>query len=284
MIILADSGSTKCDWTIVDEDNSVFKSFRTIGLNPLILSRNQIKDVLMKTADLKLNKSLINEIFFFGAGCENPDGGKRIREGLSEFFGKQVRIQVKGDIDAAVLAATSSPGLVCIMGTGSNCCFFDGTKVIQKSPSLGYLLGDEGSGNAIGRTLLKDFYFDKMPEALQDKFVESFETDLDKVLGELYSHSYPNKYLAAFAKFAFDNLHYPYMYGLVKDHTVSFFDLNFPYYRKEVKKFPIHFVGSIGYYSKGIIKKELFKRGLEPGNFIKSPIENLIKSKYLIKS
>lgn len=170
------------------------------------------------------------------------------------------------------------------MGTGSNCCFFDGTKVIQKSPSLGYLLGDEGSGNAIGRTLLKDFYLDKMPESLQDKFIENFETDLDKVLGELYSHSYPNKYLASFAKFAFDNLHNPYMFELVKGHTVKFFELNFPYYKQELKDFPIHFVGSIAYYSEAIIKKELLNRGLKPGNFIKSPIEYLIRTKHLTEN
>ena len=108
------------------------------------------------------------------------------------------------------------------MGTGSNCCFFDGTKVIQKSPSLGYLLGDEGSGNAIGRTLLKDFYLDKMPESFQNKFIENFETDLDKVLGELYSDSYLNKYLAAFAKFAFDNLNQIYVWISKESHCKLF--------------------------------------------------------------
>ena len=194
------------------------------------------------------------------------------------FFVEATGIKVKGDLDAAVEAATTKPGIVCILGTGSNCCFYDGNKIIQKNPSLGYTLGDEGSGNAIGKSVLKGYFNQLMPAALQAKFKKNFNPQLEEVLIELYQKPFPNKYLAGFARFAIENRDEPFIETMLQGELVKFIDQQLYTYQEELQKYPTYFIGSIAYFTQDLIKTEFETRGYQTGAFIKSPIDQLVQS------
>ena len=182
MILIAESGSTKCDWIGIGNDNTVQTQFQTVGINPMILDSAAILNILNSQKELIDLKLKIKKIKFYGAGCGTVETDHKIKILFKNFFTEATDIEIKGDLDAAVEAATTKPGIVCILGTGSNCCFYDGNKIIQKNPSLGYTLGDEGSGNAIGKSVLKGYFNQLMPEALQAKFKKNFNPQLEFVL------------------------------------------------------------------------------------------------------
>ena len=277
MILVADSGSTKCDWIITDRKGSRQYEFMTEGINPTINSKIAIKKLIEKSRELMLHKSLISEVYFYSAGCGTIKADKKMNEIFESFFESVKHININGDIAAAVHATTQNPGVVCILGTGSNCCFYDGEHIFLKNPSLGYLLGDEGSGNVLGRELLKHYYLKTMPEAIKVHFEKEYQTDLELVLEQLYQQPNPNRYLATFAKFIFQHRNEPFIENLLRENISKFIDSCLYSYKNELDKYPVHFVGSIAYYSQDIIKILLIERGYKPGNFVKKPIENIIK-------
>ncbi|RXG12523.1 N-acetylglucosamine kinase-like BadF-type ATPase [Leeuwenhoekiella aestuarii] len=278
MILIAESGSTKCDWRIIDKTKSVLHQFQTLGINPMVLDSRELKKVLENEKALANNKEQIEKIYFFGAGCGTPETDEKLKKILQDFFSPDIQIQIRGDLDAAVEAATTQSGIVCILGTGSNCCFFDGTKIIQKNPSLGYMLGDEGSGNAIGKALLKAYFNQLMPVTLQAKFETTFTPQLEEVLIHLYQRPFPNKYLAGFARFAIENRNEPFINVMLNHELKKFMDKQLYAYQKELKKYPTHFIGSIAYYTQDLIIEEFKNRDYQIGIFIKSPIDQLTQS------
>ena len=218
MILVADSGSTKCDWIITDRKGSRQYEFMTEGINPTINSKIAIKKLIEKSRELMLHKSLISEVYFYSAGCGTIKADKKMNEIFESFFESVKHININGDIAAAVHATTQNPGVVCILGTGSNCCFYDGEHIFLKNPSLGYLLGDEGSGNVLGRELLKHYYLKTMPEAIKVHFEKEYQTDLELVLEQLYQQPNPNRYLATFAKFIFQHRNEPFIENLLREN------------------------------------------------------------------
>lgn len=276
MILFADSGSTKCDWVLVTEKGQPIYKTKTDGINPILLSDNAIQNIVQKT-DIILQKApLISEVYFYGAGCGETETKKRLHIVLQTIFKDAKLIAVEEDIIGAVKATTEKPGIVCILGTGTNCCYFDGEKVDQKFPALGYLLADEGSGNYFGKILLKDYFLGKMPIDLAISFKSDYKIELDHLLDKLYSIDNPSKYLACFAQFLFKNRRNEYIEDILHKGILKFINTYIFQYKEEVSKYPIHFVGSVAYYSQDIIKKLLNDRGYRVKSFVKKPIDHIV--------
>jgi N-acetylglucosamine kinase-like BadF-type ATPase len=275
MVLIADSGSTKCDWILYENKEKQPLRIRTKGLNPVILSKKELKKIITGNSNLSKYKDEITSVCFFGAGCGTKKNQGKVEHILNSFFENSTSI-VREDIMAAVWATTNEPAVVCILGTGSNCCFFDGEKTHSKIPSLGYVVMDEGSGNYFGKKLLRGYFYKKMPEELRLSFGAAFNLKEKKVVDKLYKSATPNKYLAEFAKFMFENQEHPYMAKSLAKGMAKFIENHILHYREELKTVPLHFVGSIAYHGKDFINSELSKKGLLAASFVRRPMENLI--------
>lgn len=277
MILIADSGSTKTDWITLDNDTNqeVFK-LQSLGLNPSILSKKELKSRILSTSKLSDIKENIQEIYFYGAGCGTPKTQKTLHTILKNIF-TNASITVSEDLLAAVYATTGNQsGIVCILGTGSNSCYFDGKEIEILSPSLGYSIMDEASGNYFGKLLLRDYYYKIMPKKIAENFEKQFDLDADFIKLNLYKKENPNMFLASFAKFMFDFKTENYIQSLIKNGFDEFFKLRVLTLNKPTKT-PIHFVGSISYYFRDILKEVAQQHQLEIVNIIQKPIENLVE-------
>lgn len=275
MILIAESGSTKCDWVLIDSSKTAPKRIRTKGLNPAILKKKEIKTIIAANKDLVQYKEQIKSIYFFGAGCNTPKNKNNIRLVLNACF-NTTSIVVEEDTMAAVYATTAKPAVVCILGTGSNCCYYNGKSIINKSTSLGYIVMDEGSGNHFGKELLKAYYYRQMPKNLGLLFEKKYNLKEKKVIKKLYQSKTPNKYLANFAPFAFENQEQPFMKELINEVLHLFIKNHILQYADELKTVPLHFVGSIAFYGKEYIANLLDKKGLKAESYIQRPIDTLI--------
>ena len=202
MKLLVDSGSTKADWIAIDDNGKVLFTTQSLGLNPEVLNKDEIIHRLDDKFDIKHNKDKATHLFFYGAGC----GTDRMKNFLTEVFQnyfKNATVVVHEDTYAAVYATTpkDAEAIVCILGTGSNCSYFDGHILHQKVQSLGYIAMDDCSGNRFGRHLLRGYYFNKMPKELAQEFEKEYNVDADYIKHNLYKEPNPNAYLATFAKF-----------------------------------------------------------------------------------
>jgi N-acetylglucosamine kinase-like BadF-type ATPase len=206
LVCIADGGSTKADWIAIDNNNQELFRGRTLGLNPAVISSEELTNRIINMFQLINIKDEVTEIHFYGAGCGTPKPVQILKDILQAIF-TNAKINIAEDMLAAVYAASGKvPSLVCILGTGSNSCYFDGENIQMKTPSLGYILMDEASGNYFGKLLLREFYYDKMPKAIAEKFKSEFNLETDHVKKNLYRMPNPNMYLASFAKFVFEGL------------------------------------------------------------------------------
>ncbi|TYP75840.1 N-acetylglucosamine kinase [Aquimarina intermedia] len=194
---------------------------------------------------------------------------------MLSIFTNSISITVQEDIIAAVHAVTDSPGVVCILGTGANSCFFNGVEVFQKVPALGYVLADEGSGNYFGKKVLKDYYFKKMPLPIAYSFEQLCSPILDTILSNIHNSTNPSKYLASYARFLFEHRGNAYIENLLEQGVEEFVALYIMPYKKELEHHPIHFVGSIAFNLQDIIKEQLSDLGYNVQRFLKSPITKL---------
>jgi len=275
MLLIADSGSTKCDWVLFENKEKDPIKIRTKGLNPSILKKEALQKIISKNNELNNYKDKIRAIHFYGAGC-NTTSTIQLMESIFLAFFKNAKMEVQEDTMAAVKATTNSAAVVCILGTGSNCCFFDGNKISLKVPAIGYLLMDEASGNYFGKELLKCYYYNKMPELLKLSFEKEFLLDENEVIKQLYQSETPNKYLAEFAVFLFQHKENRVMDSIIREGIAKFIDNHILQFKEELKSVPLYFVGSIAYYAQDYIIYALKERGLRSSGFIKRPIKNLI--------
>jgi N-acetylglucosamine kinase-like BadF-type ATPase len=275
MILIADGGSTKADWILLDkEGNQVFKT-RTEGLNPEILSADLLKARIQANEEITSHKDKVTEVYFYGAGCGTERLTSLLKSIFESFF-KNAEIVVKEDTFAAVYAVTTKPGLVCILGTGSNSCYFDGKNVDVRVPSLGYILMDEASGNYFGKKLIRDYYYDKMPKTIAKLFEAQFVLVADFKKINIYNQQNPNAYLALFAELIFKNDRTPYFNKVLQKGIKEFFvNRILPY--QESANVPIHFVGSIAFFSQDIINDVARYYMVEIGKIIRRPIDGLIE-------
>lgn len=276
MVLIADSGSTKCDWILCENRESPPIRIKTKGLNPAILTKKEFIKVISASTGLNKYKNTVTNIHFFGAGCGTKKNQNKVNKILESFF-QNAKAETGEDTMAAVMATTKEPAVVCILGTGSNCCYYDGKNIHLKTPALGFMLMDEGSGNYFGKELLKAYFYKQMPKDLRLLFEKDYNLKEKEVLKKLYKSSVPNKYLAEFARFLFKNEHHTFIKQLIIRGMNTFVNNHIALYSQELKTVPLHFVGSIAYYTQDYIALALSKKGLKATSFIKSPIENIIK-------
>ena len=281
MIIIADSGSTKTNWLVLSKEGEELNSFKTEGLNPAVSPKDLLEKRILSNKNLIEIKDKIKEVKFFGAGCGTKIPKSILLEVLKMVF-KNAEIVIKEDTGVAVYAtANGQPAIVCILGTGSNCSYYDGNKIHQKITSLGYIIMDDASGNYYGKQLLRDYSFGKMPTEIAQKFKEEFNLDPDFIKENLYKKSNPNTYLANFAHFMIDYKTHPYHQELIKKGLRLFVENQILQY-KEVRNLPIHFVGSIAYFIRQEIAEILKEFNLTLGVVERHPIRGLIKNHFKI--
>lgn len=274
MIVIADMGSTKTDWSFA-EGSTVIKNIQTRGFNPYLYSTEEIIAIL--TEDFKGHDlSGVHELYFYGAGCSNEEKCKSIENAVQPFFPKTI-IEVDHDLIASARALCGkSPGIACILGTGSNSCMYDGTYVIANNTSLGYLLGDEGSGCHMGKELVKAYYYNELPKDMALKFEKTYNISRDQLLDDIYAHDSPNSYLASYAKFLIENKENSVIKQIIVDSFDEFFKRHI-YKYDSYQKIPVNFVGSIAFYFKEILQEVAKKHGATVGLVIKQPVGKLIE-------
>jgi N-acetylglucosamine kinase-like BadF-type ATPase len=278
MVLIADGGSTKCDWILLDKNgDKVFKT-QTKGLNPAVFQTKVLDKRLQENEYLASVKEKITRVDFFGAGCGTKNPSENLKKILSNYFA-QAKVQVKEDIVAAAYAVTTEPGIVCILGTGSNSCYFDGKDVRMGVNSLGFIIMDEASGNYFGKRLIRDYFYKRMPLVLAKEFESRFNLDSDEIKRNLYKEDNPNTYLAHFAEFIFTSKEKDlngYFYKLLSEGMSRFIE-NHVLCFKEAQNVPVHFVGSIAHFSKEIIADAMKPYHLKLGNIVQRPIDGLIE-------
>lgn len=274
MILIADGGSTKADWIALEHKKEVFRT-RTLGLNPAVVAESELRNRIINMFQLMQVKETVKEIHFYGAGCGTPKPVAILKTLLESIF-VNAKIFVSEDLLAAVYASSGdSEAIVCILGTGSNSCFYDGINIHVTSPSLGYTIMDEASGNYYGKILLRDFYYQKMPKKIAKAFAKQFDLEVDEVKFHLYRQQNPNMYLASFAKFMFDFKNEKYIKKMIKKGFEAFFDYRILPFQKSVD-IPIYFIGSIAFYFKDLLDVVASKHNLKITDVIHRPIDNLV--------
>ena len=279
MVLIVDSGSTKCDWIAVDYNGKqLFEKIRTSGLNPAILKESELNKTIKGSKELAKIKLDVSHLFFYGAGCGTEKPRLMLANVLQNIFINAI-VDVQEDTMAAVRATLNhddEAAVVCIMGTGSNCSYYDGEKLHQRVKSLGYIIMDDASGNYFGKQLIRDYYFNHMPETIKIAFQSKYNLDADHIKYHLYKQPNPNAYLATFAEFMFLNKDSEYMRNLIKNGIRIFTKNMVLQFAEELKTVPIHFAGSIAYFSQEEIKEIAKEFGFKVGNFARRPIEGLV--------
>ncbi len=272
--LIADSGSTKTAWTLLQGKKKINVS--TQGISPYFLDSTQVQAILVKELLPKLKKSIPTEIFFYGTGCSNPANVKMISQSIKAVFPK-AKITVDHDLAGAAKALCGhSKGIACILGTGSNSCFYNGKKIIKNSPGLGYVLGDEGSGTYLGRKVLQYYLYNTFDSELMERFNSKYKTSVTEILDAVYKKPLPNRYLASFAQFLVENRGHFMVENIIEDGLNDFF-FNHIYKYRESWTMPINFVGSIAYGFRDVLKDLCNSYELQLGKVLKSPMEGLIK-------
>ena len=272
MILIADSGSTKCDWRQIDGEE--ITSASTMGLNPFFHDEHVIEETLLNEPELSRSAKLVSQVHFYGAGCSSENQNRIVENGLTRVF-INADIHVDHDVmGAAIATCQGEPGIACILGTGSNACFYDGKNIHQETPSLGYILGDEGSGSWYGKQLLRDYlYMEKMPSALKNE-LDELGLDKDVILSRIYKEPNANVYIASFSKVLSNHRETEYVSKMVGAGMNAFLE-------RHVCSFGNHqlvaanFVGSIAYYFQDVLAEEAAKLNIKLGKVIKQPIDGL---------
>ena len=276
MKLLVDSGSTKADWIAIDDNGKVLFTTQTLGSNPEVLDKAEIINRLDDKFDISHNKDKATHLFFYGAGCGTDRMKNFLTKVFQEYFTKAI-VSVYEDTYAAVYATTpkDEEAIVCILGTGSNCSYFDGKVLHQKVQSLGYIAMDDCSGNRFGRHLLRGYMFNKMPKELAKEFEEEYNLDPDYIKNNLYKEPNPNAYLATFAKFLIKHKDTEFCKKYIYSEMEDFVE-NYIMQFENHKEVPVHFVGSIAFYLVDELTEVLTKHGIKIGNVLRRPIDGLI--------
>lgn len=278
MILIADSGATKADWRFIDKDGSIF-SFSTAGLSPLFWTSKEMADEINKKFPKRIKSKVKSEkaqTFFYGASCSSKERIKIVQTALKKVFPKS-----KAEINHDILASThalleNKEGIACILGTGSNSCYYDGKKITQTKGGLTYILGDEGSGAHIGLEFLKAFLNNELPEKVHKTFLKEYRLTKDKIFDAVYQKKYPNRFLASFAKFIHEHIEDPFIGKLVKQCVTEFFEKTICKYENHMNV-PVGFVGSIASNFKNILYDVAKEKGVTINKIISNPIDELVK-------
>ena len=271
--LIADSGSTKCEWCLLQ--NGKKKIIITQGISPYFLNTAQIILLLQNELLPKIKNVAIETINFYGTGLGNPANIKIIKTALKQLFATAT-IYVEHDLLAAARALCgTTKGIACILGTGSNSCYFNGKKIVKNSPGLGYILGDEGSGAYLGKKVIQYYLYNTFDEDLKARFDKRFNVTKDQILDSVYKQPLANRYLASYAIFLAENRGHYMIENVIEDGLNDFF-FNHLYKYRESWTLPINFVGSIAYGFKDVLKDLCSTYELELGTILKHPMDGLI--------
>lgn len=271
--LIADSGSTKTEWCIV-EPKGVIKQILTKGINPFFQSKEEIDEEIKHSLLPHLNGT-VEDIHFYGAGC-TPEKQPEMQEILSGSLPVKGRIEVNSDmLGAARGLCGNTPGIVCIMGTGSNSCFYNGRTITTNVPPLGFILGDEGSGAVLGKLLVGDILKNQMPEVIKEKFMSRFELTQAEIIEKVYRKPFPNRFLASLSPFLAENIQEPEIHALLTNAFQAFFKRNVMQY--EYRNYTTHLIGSIAFYYQEIIKEVAKKLNIRIDALVQSPMQGLIQ-------
>ena len=274
MILIADGGSTKTDWVLYN-NNSIVTRIKTQGFNPTLQTSENIYDILSQELANNIEIKSPQAIYYYGAGCAYKEANDRMRSALEMIFDTK-NIEINSDLLAAARAMCGkNEGIACILGTGSNSCLFDGEKITDNTPSLGFILGDEGSGAFLGRQLISNCLKRQLSEGLCEKFFKQYNITIPEILEQVYHKPLPNRYLASFAPFLADNRNNSEIHSLLIHCFRLFFQRNTMVYRRSW--LPIHIVGGIGMVFANELKETAESLGLSIGNIVESPMNGLIK-------
>ncbi len=275
MKLVADSGSTKTDWRLINEEGNLAASFDTLGLNPFFHTKEGIIEALKKHRDIQSCIPKVDYIFFYGSGCKEDKPRKMIEESLQTIFPKAL-ISIRHDLAGAALASCGNQaGIVCILGTGSIACFYDGKEVVKMIGGMGYILGDESAGSYYGRRLLRDYFYGLLPQTIHESMEREFNLDRGHVLNRIYKQDMPNTYLASFMKYIFEHQNEQYIQILLRNGIIEFVDTHI-YHFKNFQTVPVHFIGSIAFYFQDTLHKIAEEKHFKIGQIIQKPIDGLV--------
>lgn len=272
--LIADSGATKAEWHL--DINGEKKTLFTQGISPYFLNTDQITDLLRKELHIQINNTAIDHIYYYGTGCANPQNARSLKTALERVF-PDAELQVDTDLMAAARSTClHEKGVACILGTGSNSCYFDGREITKNSPGIGYVLGDEGSGAYLGKKVLQYYLYNTFDEDLRARFDAAYVTTPVEVLDNVYKKPLPNRYLASFTMFLAENRGHYMIENILEDGLNDFFFQHLCKYN-EIWKYPVHFVGGVAYGFKDVLKELCSTYEFELGTILKNPMEGLTK-------
>lgn len=275
MIAVVYSGSYYADWRLADKGRT-FASFKTSGINPYFMDETQILNLLNKNIKLIHHAEEVKRVYFFGAGSSSDELKAIVSTALTSFF-KFAKVTVAHDVDGAAIACCrTSPGIIGICGSGSNAAWFDGKKVKPNNYGLGYILADEGSGNWLGRQLIKGFMNETLPENLRKKFKLKYDADRNNLLEKVYRQKQPAIYLSSFAEFFIEHQHDQYLTNVIKTGFNKLINTYLLPLHKQHPQAPLHFEGSVAFAFQDHLRDEAALAGLQITSIIKEPINNLL--------
>ena len=273
-ILIADSGSTKTQWCLLTGDKK--KMISTQGISPYFLNEETLGIILSEELFPKTGKIEIDEVYYYGTGCSNPINISLIKRGLKKLY-NSAKIHVNHDLlGAAKALCGNDKGIACILGTGSNSCYYNGKKIVKNSPGLGFILGDEGSGTHLGKKVLQYYLYNTFDAELMDKFKVKYPETNSEILDNVYKSDLPNRYLASFVPFLIENRGHFMVENIIEDSINDFF-FNHIYKYRESWSLPINFVGSVAFGFKDVLADMCREYEIKLGNVIKSPMDGLIK-------
>ncbi|HUH34899.1 MAG TPA: hypothetical protein VL022_03625 [Moheibacter sp.] len=277
MIVIADSGSTKTDWVILDENHLELFRTTTIGFNPYHVAAETITSELSKNQTLMDIADELCAVYFYGSGCSADFLHDIIKKGFAPIFSKS-ELHISHDLMAACFAVyREKPTMVCILGTGSNACYFDGKSIKEATPSLAYILGDEGSGCHMGKKLVHAYFTKKMPQHLSEKFKEKYnDLSISELNVNVYKKPFANAYLASFSTFIHENKSEAFIQNLIYTSLEEFFE-NQVLPNPEARFSEINFIGSVAHYYEDIIRSVAATFHLEVGHIVRKPIDALVE-------
>ena len=275
MILIADSGSTKTHWCLI-ENSGTDKHIFTNGINPFYQTEEEITRELESVLIPKLIGIQIDRVYFYGAGCSFPDKKAIVSDALSHFF-KNIPIEVQSDLlGAARSLFGNNKGIACILGTGSNSCLYDGKDIIENVSPLGYILGDEGSGAVLGKTLIADCLKNQLPSKLKDKLLSTYNLTPAIILENVYKKPFPNRFLAKLSPFLLQNIDNPAIFNIVYNSFDAFFVRNVKQYNN-YEQVSVSFIGSVAYFFTNVLEIVAVENGLTIGNISQSPMDGLVE-------
>lgn len=274
MKLIADSGSTKTDWCVVLNDTPITR-ITTKGINPFFQSEEEIQQELTVSLLPQLPEGKLNAVHFYGAGC-TPEKAPILRRAIADSLPVIGQIKAHSDMLAAARSLCGhEPGIACILGTGSNSCFYNGEEIVSNVSPLGFILGDEGSGAVLGKLLVGDILKNQLSPALKEEFLKRFELTPSEIIDRVYRQPFPNRFLASLSPFLAQHIEDPGIHALILGSFKAFLQRNVMQYDYDL--YPVHFIGSVAFYYKEILQEAAQQMNIRIGKILQSPMEGLIQ-------